>query len=127
MRDVTSECPENSGENESQGLLNPEWRLLILEPGIVPYKTVKEYLDHIASELLEASADSDYPTSAMVSGRLNKPEGFPSEAADLIILTLAMCLHNKVDIEEALRLKLEYLKRRQEDVDLKRSSGDTKQ
>lgn len=92
---------------------------MILEPGIVPYKSIKEYLDHIASELLEAAADSDFPTSAMVSGRLDKPEGFPSEAADIIILTLAMCLHNKVDIEEALKLKLEYLKRREDDARLR--------
>ena len=92
---------------------------MILEPGIVPYESIKKYLDHIASELLEAAADSDWPTSSSVSGRLNKPEGFPSEAADIIILTLAMCLHYKVDIEQALKLKLEYLKRKQEDARLR--------
>lgn len=121
MQIIPSERTEDSGENEVQGLLNPEWRVLILAPGIEPYKSIKEYLDHLASELLEAAADSDWPTSSSVSGRLNKPEGFPSEAADLIILTLAMCLHNNVDIEQALQLKLEYLKRRQEDARLRRN------
>jgi len=86
---------------------------LILEPDVKPYKKIKEYLDHISSEVLEAAIESENPQSVTISGKLQKPEGFASEAADIIILTLAMCLHNDVDIEWALDLKMKYLKRRE--------------
>lgn len=94
---------------------------MILEPQVKPYPKIKQYLDHISSEVLEAAIESENPQAATISGKLLKPEGFASEAADIIILTLAMCLHNNIDIEEAMKLKLEYLKRREEDARLRRS------
>lgn len=87
---------------------------MILEPNVVPYPKIKQYLDHIASEVLEAAIEAENPSSTYVYGRLRKPEGFASEVADIIILALAMCMHNNVDIERALNLKLEYLKRRED-------------
>lgn len=41
-----------------------------------------------------------------------KPEGFPIEIADVIIRILDMCAYLEVDIEEAIKIKMEYNKTR---------------
>mgnify|MGYP001615284767 CR=1 FL=1 len=48
------------------------------------------------------SPDADYPKM------LGKPEGFPVELADCIIRILDTCHALKIDIAEAVRIKMEY-------------------
>lgn len=45
-------------------------------------------------------------------GPVQKPEGFPIEIADCIVRILHMCQFYGIDIEDALRLKMEYNKTR---------------
>lgn len=52
--------------------------------------------------------DEDYKNA----GFLAKPEGVPSEMADIIIRTLEACAAWGIDIEEALWLKVEYNRQR---------------
>lgn len=48
--------------------------------------------------------DADY----LAAGWLPKPEGVPSELADVIIRTLELCHAWGIDIDEAIRLKMVY-------------------
>jgi NTP pyrophosphatase (non-canonical NTP hydrolase) len=41
-----------------------------------------------------------------------KPEGIPIELADIIIRVLDLCAYHKIDIERAVRLKVDYNKMR---------------
>ena len=41
-----------------------------------------------------------------------KPEGVPSEIADVIILTLSICQHYDIDIEQVINEKMAYNKTR---------------
>ncbi len=43
---------------------------------------------------------------------LKKPRGIPVELADVIIKTLDICAHYGIDIERAVKIKLEYNKTR---------------
>ncbi len=54
--------------------------------------------------------DSDVPGlwSTTQSERFKKPVGVPSELADTIIRTLDACAAWGIDIEEAIRIKMEY-------------------
>lgn len=52
--------------------------------------------------------DRDYEKA----GWLPKPVGVPSEMADIIIRTLEACAAWGIDIDEAVRLKVEYNKQR---------------
>lgn len=91
-------------------MLDPGWKTLIEECNVPPHKTIKGYLDHICSEVLEAYKESDFPKAYWdLDG---KPEGFGPEMADIIILSLACCMHFGIDIQEALDRKLEYLRKK---------------
>lgn len=48
-----------------------------------------------------------YPT-----GDVAKPEGIPSELADVVIRICDLCHHYNINLEEAIRVKLEYNKTR---------------
>lgn len=46
------------------------------------------------------------------SGLLPKPEGFPSELADVVIRVFDLCGHLDIDLEDAIRTKIKYNKSR---------------
>lgn len=65
------------------------------------------------SEALEAFRDTSVSNPRVLYyGPDGKPEGVPSELADVIIRVLDMCEWYHIDIEDAVRTKMEYNTRR---------------
>ena len=67
------------------------------------------------SEVLEEYRKHKDPTEIYFSkgtNGLDKPEGIPIEYVDLIIRVLDTCGHYGIDINEAVRMKMEYNKTR---------------
>ena len=65
------------------------------------------------SEAFEMSRGGHPPTETFYEGYGNpKPEGVPIELADLLIRVLDYCEYAGIDIEEAIRVKMEYNKTR---------------
>src|SRR5688572_16550700 len=66
------------------------------------------------SELSEALEEyrKGVPLKEVYYSGDEKPEGVPIELADCIIRILDFCAANNIDIEEAIRLKMEYNKTR---------------
>ncbi|KKN60999.1 hypothetical protein LCGC14_0526240 [marine sediment metagenome] len=56
----------------------------------------------------------DVKDTLRISGRNQepKPEGFPSELADVIIRVFDLCEHLNIDIEDAIETKIRYNKSR---------------
>lgn len=63
------------------------------------------------SEVLEEYRNHKQPTETYFL--LDKPEGIPSELADIIIRVLDYCAYAGIDIDEAVRIKHEYNKTRE--------------
>lgn len=63
------------------------------------------------SEALEEHRNHHSPNEVYLVGE--KPEGIPIELADVIIRILDMCGHYGINIEEAVRQKIEYNKTRE--------------
>ncbi len=64
-----------------------------------------------ASEALEEWRNGRGFTETYYSEGM-KPEGIPSELADIVIRVLDMCAHYKIDLEEIIRIKIVYNKTR---------------
>jgi NTP pyrophosphatase (non-canonical NTP hydrolase) len=52
------------------------------------------------------------PKSAELEGKTRKPEGIPTEFADIIIRVLDNCYMYGIDIDKAVKQKMEYNKSR---------------
>lgn len=52
-----------------------------------------------------------YPAEG-IDGKNNKPEGVPIEIADLLIRVLDYCVYRGIDIDYAIRLKMDFNKTR---------------
>ena len=63
------------------------------------------------SEALEEFRDGHMPNE-LHYGAAGKPEGVPSELADVIIRILDICGHYNIDLDEAMADKLDYNKTR---------------
>ena len=61
-----------------------------------------------ASEALEAYRDGLGLHNIVYSGIYNKPEGVPTELADIIIRTLDLMSHLGIDIDAVVREKIDY-------------------
>lgn len=57
------------------------------------------------SEALEAYRDDEMETRLAASG---KPEGFPSEIADIVIRVCDLAEHMGIDLEHEIRIKSDY-------------------
>ena len=64
------------------------------------------------SEVLEEYRKHKDPKEIYYNEGLNKPEGIPIEYADLIIRVLDTCGAYNINIDEAVRIKMEYNKTR---------------
>ena len=77
------------------------------------YDTSRSFPEMIAlfhselSEALEAYREGS-SLSSVSEGASGKPEGVPIELADLLIRVLDTCCFYKIDIDEALALKMRY-------------------
>ena len=61
------------------------------------------------SEALEELRTQDNITTIYYTGSPpTKPEGFPSELADVIIRIFDLCGYLGIDLEEAIRIKMKY-------------------
>ena len=63
-----------------------------------------------ASEALEElrRAHKDIAETFYYASEPKKPEGFPSELADIVIRVFDLCGHLGIDIEEVIKKKMEY-------------------
>ncbi len=83
--------------------------------GIIVNRNIGELLALIHSEVSEALEDwrNGKPINVMtLRAKDGKPEGFPSEMADIFIRVADMCGHFKINLESALEEKLAYNKTR---------------
>ena len=62
------------------------------------------------SEAVELWRQGDYVDDLYYT--VDKPDGIPIELADVIIRVLDICAHHGVDIDTAVRVKMEYNKTR---------------
>ena len=72
-------------------------------------RTVLEEICLMHSELSEACEEhrsGHSPTEVYISS--GKPEGVPVELADCVIRIFDFCGKHKIDLEDVLRMKLEY-------------------
>ena len=64
------------------------------------------------SEAWEEWRNGKSPTLTYYGDVPNKPEGIPIELADCIIRILDYCAYYEIDIEKAIKVKMEYNKTR---------------
>lgn len=74
--------------------------------------SIPEYLALIHSEVSEAL--EDYRDGNMAQGfrEDGKPIGFPSELADIIIRVAYLAGYKKIDLDEAIKIKMAYNEKR---------------
>jgi NTP pyrophosphatase (non-canonical NTP hydrolase) len=63
------------------------------------------------SEIVEEFRKGKEPNEIYFSEG-GKPEGVPIELADTVIRILHFCRHHKIDLESAIKIKIEYNKQR---------------
>ena len=63
------------------------------------------------SEALEEYRNSKLPAETYYNGN-DKPEGIPSEMADIVIRVFDLCGYYEIDLESAIKEKMEYNKSR---------------
>lgn len=65
-----------------------------------------------ASEALEEFRNGHTPTEEYLvpdgKNKINKPEGIPSELADIVIRVFDLCGHYNIDLEVAIKNKMKY-------------------
>lgn len=64
------------------------------------------------SEALEDYRDDKMQMAYQDVGYGNKPIGFPSELADVLIRIVDLAAHLNIDLDEAVRIKMEFNKTR---------------
>jgi NTP pyrophosphatase (non-canonical NTP hydrolase) len=60
------------------------------------------------SEALESYRDTPVPSMVWLDTDTDKPEGVPIELADALIRVLDMCGYYRIDIDDAVRTKIDY-------------------
>lgn len=66
----------------------------------------------LSEALEEVRAGKGYTETYYKEDRPDKPEGVPSELADVVIRVMDMCEHFGIDLEEIIQIKHEYNKKR---------------
>lgn len=74
-----------------------------------PGKSVGDDIALMHSELSEALEEfrNNHPVTEMRIEN-GKPEGVPAELADVIIRVCEFCQHQGIDLEDAVKVKMEY-------------------
>lgn len=83
-----------------------------------PGNNLKGVFDHLRKEVDEAEREAKFHWIGLLSatwlGLDGKPQGLPSELADIVLIVNSLAGYLQIDLEAAIKMKLEYNNRRTE-------------